>query len=141
MIAWVGQSNRFGCGIAAAAMVAGKSYDDVLALLPAGWRVDEQRGLTLPYTLDQLLTELGYAVAPRWFHWAGTTRADWPPAPWADVHLCMVGWAAATHYVVLLRDGTVLDPLTPEPRRLGDYEQVMCVAAVVAVQPNQEIQS
>ena len=131
---WVGQDDANGCGVAAAAMLAGRSYADVLALLPQPEAVRSGGGVSLQFTMDQLMTELGFALAKRYPAWMNTYRSEWPPAPWGDRHLCQVYSASGrAHFVVMLRDGTVLDPSTPEPRRLSDYSKVEAVAVVVPI--------
>jgi hypothetical protein len=84
---------------------------------------------------DQLLAAWGYATARLFRYYVSRPREVWPPEPFGAVHLCEVQCAAesAGHSVVLLADGSVLDPLTPEPRRLTDYYQVHNVALVVPI--------
>ena len=61
-------------------------------------------------------------------------RVPWPPEPFGDVHLCEVTVqqdSPVNHFVVMLQNGRVLDPLTPERKRLSDYHRVLSVAAVI----------
>lgn len=135
---WVGQKHARGCGVAALAMLAGLDYDAVAATWP-GWDFDKQ-GLYLRGMQDWLVDH-GFMYAPKlrymgWFRapdGGQVERSPWPPEPFGDVHLCEVQVAESSpvyHFVVTTRDGTVLDPLTPEPKRLSDYHQVLNVAAV-----------
>lgn len=80
---------------------------------------------------DAYLLKHGYAwqLAYRCGPPGNTFREVWPPAPWADVHICEVRVAAGYHSVVLLRDGTVLDPACDAPRRLANYLEVVSVSA------------
>lgn len=126
-VRWVGQEDGNGCGIACLAMLSGHTYQEV--------RADFDVTLMRSHVdYDQWLTEQGYALARRYRWWKGAERAAWPPAPWADVHLCEVlvpGFVGGSHMVVMLADGTVLDPLSRESvRRLIDYECVYHVSAV-----------
>jgi hypothetical protein len=57
----------------------------------------------------------------------GSCRDPYPPEPFAPLHLVSVKVSPASpvyHSVIWLRDGTVLDPLTPEPKRLSDYHHI-----------------
>lgn len=121
-VGWVGQEDSFGCGIACVAMITGQGYADVKAALP------DPEYLVKTGMPFRHLSDLGYVVDnPR--HEATT----WPPEPFAELHLCEVhvGDAPHGHMVVMLGDGSVLDPLTTDGRRLTDYEAVYIVAAVV----------
>lgn len=128
-----------GCVVACLAMVTGQDYEAV-----ARWLDDHnwpfREGGLYAHQEEQFLDEHGYVVRRRAMnHYAdgknNVLRSPWPPAPFADVHLCTV---AATedgphHLVVMLRDGAVLDPATTEPRMLASYHKVFNVAAVYRV--------
>jgi hypothetical protein len=95
---------------------------------------DPEVGLLMGDIL-RVLGENGWAVQEKWPHYspAGTGRPWWPLRPWAPLHLCAVhsdGW----HCVVMLPDGTVLDPLTPRPRRLTHYHEVYEMVGLWRVQ-------
>lgn len=127
----VRQRQSHDCGIACLAMLlgvtleeAGAAYDRVYP----GAR-SRGRGVTegLAYVeLDVVLAEEGLATARLWQGPRDNRRVPWPPAPWADLHLVQAG----THFVVLLRDGTVLDPARGEAS-LTAYDDVQSIAAVV----------
>jgi len=137
---WVGQKHARGCGVAVLSMLTGRDYD----LVAATWcpHLDlEKQGLYLR-GLDDYLTDHGYAVARKsrfygMFSEGGAIlREPWPPNPFADVHVCEVEvyeCAPTFHFVVMLRAGVCLDPLTPTPRRLGDYYRVNSVTGVYRV--------
>jgi hypothetical protein len=135
LIRWVGQEDPMGCFVAAMAMVAGKTYAEVKAETGECWR----RGGTF-FPVDQYLSENRLVTARYWSHdqfrghaengaWLCDKRDPWPPAPFAPVHLCEVR-ASAGHWVVMLKDGTVLDPNVSEPRKLSDYSEVYLVIGV-----------
>lgn len=126
-IHWVPQEDTNGCAVAALAMVTGKSYREVRDYFGIDFA---ERG-THVGGIEQYLTDHGYAWA-RLCHYdhLSVERTPWPPEPFGDVHICQVV-GSASHTVVMLGDGTVLDPLTPEPKRLSDYQAVHYVAAVV----------
>ena len=130
-IRWVGQEEPYGCGAAAIAMLTGRTYQEVVSELGDSWT---EHGLHDP---ESLLADMGYALARRYrvmqYHGiVNEERTPWPPEPFGDVHICQVYVSKPmAHMVVMLRDGTVLDPVTPEPKRLADYLDVNWVAAVV----------
>ncbi len=121
---WVHQEDAQGCGIACLAMVTGVSYGQVREEFAPGW---EDNGFTT-FELDTFLAEHGYATSRKYkcITHQRRDRETWPPEAWGDVHIACVG----THFVVWLRDGTVLDPATPDARRLSDYSTVGSVAVV-----------
>jgi len=132
-IRWIGQEERWGCGCAAVAMITGQTYQQVKGFVERDF---EPRGMTSG-DWQLVLAELGYACQTihrvKQYPWMNGERDVWPPTPWADVHLCevVIPGGAGTHMVVMLADGSVLDPLTDQPKHLSDYEQVYQVAAVV----------
>jgi len=134
----VRQQNARDCGIAALMMLTGHERMQVCGYF--GRTNFGNRGLYLR-GLEDYLVDAGYAIAPKarymgWFaHEDGghVERRPWPPEPFADKHLCtveVVEGAPCTHYVVMLRDGTVLDPLSDEPRRLADYRTILSVIGI-----------
>lgn len=143
---WVGQDHANGCGFAALAMIVGKTYAQVVAEFagdahPNGYRYNPDTGSPAYYAMDLYLAEEGFAVSrlyeDRFPHCRNEKRA-WPPEPFAPLHLCNVkvySESTRNHWVVMLADGAVLDPLTPEPRRLTDYAEVHNVAAVIPFMP------
>jgi hypothetical protein len=123
---WVPQEDSRGCCVACIAMVTGKTYQEVKAWFEMDFN---DRG-TSQHGIEEYLVEHGYTWARKTlYRHNNQQRTPWPPEPFADVHICEVA-GTSSHAVVLLRDGTVLDPLTPEPKRLTDYEKVYYVAAI-----------
>lgn len=128
VVRWVGQEDINGCGVACLAMVTGKTYADVAAEVPA--RSFHNDGVHDSF-MDALLAGWGFAVARRF---VGTGADAWTPEPFADVHLCVVGHGAENdHCVVMISDGTVLDPNRAGKWKLSDYPYVVSVAAVVPI--------
>jgi hypothetical protein len=134
--ALIRQADRYGCAIACTAMVTGLSYETVR---------DDWGGAGTGHgflTWSTYLANRGYATQHLWKH-NSERKADrdpWPLEPWADIHLCAVdaGFGQGSHLVVLLRDGTVLDPATDEPRRLSDYKTILHMTAVISVSAHGE---
>ncbi|WP_426315536.1 hypothetical protein ACN9MF_11485 [Methylobacterium fujisawaense] len=131
MIAHVRQQEAYGCAIACCAMVRGVSYAEVRATFG-----EPGRGFTHD-VWQEYLARHGFAVQHlyRIDQLTCAEREVWPLTPWADVHVCSVdaGHGMGSHLIILLRDGTVLDPATHAARRLADYTSVAFMAAVYAV--------
>jgi hypothetical protein len=140
----VQQEHTFGCVIASLAMIAGKTYAEVLAEYP--WCA-ERDGCDIDTVSWDFLWRHGFAwqqvypsvpeinrdpsmdVAERRALYG---RKPWPPEPWAPAHLCQVE-TSMSHAIVLLADGTVLDPADPARRSLSDYKRVMNVRGIFDV--------
>lgn len=137
-IALVRQEDANGCVVAAAAMLLDVSYAEAKALVHP-WHRPGEKGIDIRM-VDDLLTERGYAVARRHehFHALACHRADWPPTPWAERHLCEVISLSnsGSHAVVMLGDGRVLDPWWGEIETLTRYPRVLSVASVHRVAPS-----
>lgn len=128
-IKYVPQREQNDCQVAVCAMILGVSYEEARAFYPPS---PHGRGYSELY-IDNILVEHGFAIA-RKYHTncaAARKREPWPPEPWADLHFAHVENSNGGHAIIVLRDGTVIDPTTREPRRLADYPRVLFVAAVV----------
>lgn len=129
------QKHTRGCGVAALSMLTGMDYDAVAARFP----FDLQTQGLYYNGVESFLADAGYAIRKlhRWFGWVDSPeRTPWPCEPFADVHLCEVivyEGAPMNHFIVMLKDGSCLDPLASEPRRLSDYFKVNSVAGVYKV--------
>lgn len=129
------QKHTHGCVVASLAMVLGIDYDAALHILSPDGDPDWSHGFTFA-DFDSALVERGYAVARKFRYLRGNAeRKPWPPTPWAHIHYASVRCTENTsHAVILLGDGTVLDPLTPLTRKLTDYVAVDSVAAIAIVE-------
>lgn len=127
----VQQQDRFGCVVACLATILGRSYEDVRSEIG-----DPGRGLT-DGTWSEFLANQGYAVQHlyRVDQLTQAKRSVWPAAPWAPVHLCLVdAGGPGGHLVVMLPDGTVLDPARfGPPVTLAAYASVMAMTGVFFV--------
>jgi hypothetical protein len=136
---WVRQEEAHGCGIACIAMLAGWDYWRARAEFVAVYgetrarTLDGGGGITYP-EIDAVLAErAGLAVARHWQGSRENRRKPWPVPPWAAAHLVQVVLPGGGHFVVLLRNGTVLDPATEAHRTLASYAEVSFIAAVAPV--------
>lgn len=121
-VRWVGQEHRCSCVMACLAMITGKPYQEVCDEIPGRQWNNWLEG-TGSVTADALLAGWGYAVARRY----GTDQ------PFGEVHLCEVSAWGRPHAVVMLADGTVFDPVDPQPTTLAAYDRVASVAVVVPI--------
>jgi hypothetical protein len=127
----VQQRDRFGCALACLATVLGRTYEDVRDEIG-----DPGRGLT-DGAWCEFLAAQGYAVQHLYrVHQLTQAKRDvWPAAPWAPVLLCLVdAGGPGGHLVVMLYDGTVLDPAgSGEPVTLAAYASVMAMTGLFYV--------
>jgi hypothetical protein len=135
-IAFIYQPEENGCGIAAVAMATQRPYAEVRKLLLmsvdlSGFVLDD--GVNVAQ-VDEMLEVLGFAWQARYpnLHRLAAPRPDWPCEPWADVHLCHVRSLSDSggHYVVMLRDGRVLDPWWGVIGGLHRYPQVHSIKSL-----------
>ena len=133
----VRQEDPWGCMFASLAMVMGLSYAEAKALVhPYHFTKPGFNGINQTH-MEGILSERGYAIAMRFlhFHSGAGDRDVWPPAPWADRHICEVHALSngGPHAVVLRADGRVFDPWHGEVESLARYPRVLWVAAVYRV--------
>lgn len=123
------QKDTQGCGIACLAMVTEQDYDAV----KSGFEWDRWNSGLIDMAISAYLAEHGYAVAIKYPHYMPLERKrdTFPPKPFADVHLV----SADGHVMVMLRDGTIIDPAPsrPETRTINQYSFVYWVMAVVKI--------
>jgi hypothetical protein len=136
-VAWVPQAESKGCMLAATAMLVGKTYKEIRALVTGAWDFTEA-GTNIG-VVHALLDQLGFAYQTRYQYDArlDLRRPEWPCAPWADRILCEVRNLSETgyHAVILLRDGRVLDPWWGVLQGLHRYSHVQSMTAVYPVPP------
>jgi hypothetical protein len=133
MVAHVSQEQPFGCTAACLAMILGCSYAEAARKLASDPSIFDTQDFVY-HVMESQLVEHGYAISRKWrvFQPGNQKREPWPPVPFAEMHWCeVIAGPRGGHAVILLRDGTVLDPMTPIRRRLSDYSEVNFVAAVV----------
>lgn len=136
-VSYVAQEDRNGCLLACIAMILGVPYAEVRADFTARDVTRESFCIT---DADHYLVDRGFAVARKYrpCNWNNTQRY-WPPAPFAEVHLCAVQATPQSpfHAVIMLSHGTVYDPAIPfdieRLRGLSAYGVVNNVAAVVPI--------
>jgi hypothetical protein len=133
------QEDYCGCLVACLAMVTGRTYRDVKAWEGfVGKNFRERSGGLTYHDVLQYLSDHGHAGALR-FRWlpgcsdsGHHTRNPWPTDTFAPAHILGVT-NGGQHGVVLLPDGTVLDPQHATPRQLEDYGDVAYMLGIFKV--------
>lgn len=132
----VQQSDSHGCLLACLSMATGLPYAAVKAWFEAGGATftGESGGIT-EHTVCDFLGEHGYAWrrAYRVLSPGNRLREQWPLSPFAPVHIVGVQ-GAGRHGVVMLYEGTVLDPLDARPRTLDEYSDVAYMLGIWPIQ-------
>lgn len=110
---WVLQTDAHGCGPASLATILGITYSEakeVLENTPVGFHSGDWAKMGCGHIdLDWALQRRGYWRQREYKAW---NRDNWPPKPWAPVHLCQVEQPSNNaHFVVMDHEGVVLDPL------------------------------
>lgn len=120
-VRWVRQEDAEGCALAILAMLTGRSYGEIKDTVN-GWSEkgqDWSRSGTSFYTVDRLLVSEGWWMQKRYTLW------NLPIEPFAELHYASVRQPSGHHhFVVVLADGIVLDPLQEGERRLTDWPDV-----------------
>lgn len=113
-------------------MITGQTYQEVKSAFTDRDWVSEAGGVPAELAAPAYLSEFGFAFAPKYQHHSYFKKAldVWPAEPFADIHICKV-MGSRSHAVLMLRDGTVLDPNCEKPRRLSDYVRVDMIAGVI----------
>jgi hypothetical protein len=115
-------------------MAAGWSYDEVIDRLNPSIPVGEH------WMHFALQTHAGFAVRQTYLVGASFAVTTDPAmrrldissfAIATDTAVCHVMVGKSPHYVVLLQDGTVLDPSVDAPRTLADYTSVVSITELV----------
>jgi hypothetical protein len=130
---WVGQEDANGCGPAALAMIAGVTYAEAKDILEA-CPVSHHKGNWAKegvghVSLDWALQRCGFWRQRTYRAWQ---RDNWPPRPWAPVHLCQIEQPSHNnHFVVMDGKGVVLDPLRADASlTLRRYPDVLNVCGL-----------
>lgn len=129
------QKHDRGCSIACLAMLTGKTYDQVLEDCAPAW--DENVGL-YSNIVDGYLWDHGYALKKIFEpnNWKKEKRHPWPVKPFTDIHLVFLRvyeQSPCDHFIVMLKDGTLLDPKLDGQRSLNDYYRVYSITGVYLV--------
>lgn len=98
--------------------------EDTAKLKPVDWSVG---GGMSTYHLDRALYAHGFFKQSRYRAWGHDLTV-----PFAPIHYAIVRQPSNNHhFVVMLRDGRVLDPLADHPRRLTQWVEVLQVCGLV----------
>ena len=134
--AWVGQEDASGCGAATLAMLTGRTYGEARDLIDSLWEKpkDWADGGTNEFDIDRCLYADGFYIQRRYSSWRdnGTAAILSFPDPFAPLHYAMVRQPSHNyHFVVMLADGRVLDPMREGFHALSDWPEVAQVVGLV----------
>jgi hypothetical protein len=136
IIDYVAQPNGYGCAIACVAMIVGKTYEAMEAWLLAQGLPRSRMELGIwEGQYMEALDRHDFVYVRRYRCDAfinGQQRDEWPPKPFAPVHICCADVDGGHHAFVMLADGRVLDPARPERTAIThpDYKRVDQVLGV-----------
>jgi len=124
------------CVVTCLAMVTGHPFTKVLKGIKQYWEDKGQFEGTSDEVFEAYLAQHGYAIQYMHHEYAPTyeLRANWPPAPFAPIHVCDV-FDGGMHATVMLADGSIMDPNDRSKKRLTDYHRVFSVAGIFKVTP------
>lgn len=149
---WVRQVDAGGCALATFAMIAGITYGEAKRIAADDPTTERARdwsdgGGTSHITLDWLLGLAGFYGRSEYVAWHKTRMVPedgrsgyyvakqghvWPPKPFAPIHYAQVEQPSRnSHFVVVLADGGVLDPLREGCFALTDWPEVNHVVGLV----------
>lgn len=135
-VEFVFQQMDCSCMVACVAMIAGKSEDYIMRNHYSFEHDFSTRGSYLSQATDILDKHFGFAYQTRHKFYAPTRmpREDWLK-PWGPLHLAEVQNLrdSGQHGVVVLEDGTVLDPACGIIQGLHRYPRVMSMTAFYKV--------
>jgi hypothetical protein len=134
---WVRQEDAGGCGPATLAMLTGRTYREARDLIDALWENPKDwsgNGGGNEFDLDRCLYADGFYIQRRYSSWRdnGTAARLAFPDPFAPLHYAMVRQPSNNyHFVVMLADGRVLDPMREGYFALTDWPDVVQVVGLV----------
>jgi hypothetical protein len=121
----VRQKHPEGCGVAAFAMLTGRTYNAAVKHLGFDGEAIDFRNLRRALEMDGCFCR---SVLLRGETWGD----EWPPRPFAPRHFaCVTSPSGNGHYVVMNHVGVVLDPLRTGEHRLTDWKVVSEVCGVL----------
>ncbi len=129
------QKHPRGCVVACYAMVLGCTYKEIETEFRSLGIWDEQG--VYPGDDAKFLASRGLRCEGVY---RGNWDGEWPPRPWVDLAVASVdaGGSDCWHRVVLVHDGTVLDPNRDEPCDLTNFAHIYNIRAIVKAEPGTE---
>ncbi len=120
-IQYVPQRGETDCVIACLAMVTGKSYDEVMEEFAPYWKLTSDEGVG-DNAFYQYLSQHGYVTQTfkQAYEPSQSNRAEWPPRPFAPVHVLGVDYLGDEHGIVMDSGGVIFDPY--DKSKVGLYE-------------------
>jgi hypothetical protein len=122
------------CVPACLAMVTGKTLNRVVKDIYEHWENEGRYEGVDDSIVDQYLSKNGYAIQriPHEYEPNKLLIKKWPVKPFAPIHIVDV-WSsnpAGMHAVIMLHDGTILDPSNKRIKDIATYQRVFAVTGV-----------
>jgi len=113
------------CMIACLAMITDKTFREVLREMDRYWKIEGQYDGTDDDAWMAYLSARGYAIQDVDHEYSPEDRLiePWPLRPFAPIHILSV-YSEGVHAVVMLNDGTILDPDNPYIKSRHEYHRV-----------------
>jgi hypothetical protein len=122
------------CVPACLAMVTGKTFNRVIKEIHEYWENEGRYEGVDDSIVDQYLSKNGFAIqrVPHEYEPNKLLIKKWPVKPFAPVHIVDV-WSSSPpgmHAVVMLKDGTILDPSNKRIKDLSVYQRVFAITGI-----------
>jgi len=130
-VKYVETQQENGCVIACVAMITGQTFKQTLVGFEEFWNNEGKLEGTGDEPFFQYLSARGYAMQ----HVSHDYRPEdkliepWPLKPWAPIHTLDV-YSEGPHAVVMLHDGTILDPNDRHIKSIDEYHRVYAMQGI-----------
>ena len=130
-IQYIQSEEEHACVIACLAMIVGKSFREVFSEMERYWKNEGQFEGTDDYAWMAYLSARGYAIQDIDHEYSPEDRLidPWPLKPFAPIHILFV-YSEGPHAVIMLSDGTILDPSNPHITSRHQYHRVYRMVGV-----------
>lgn len=120
-----------GCVVACLAMITDVTFDEVLNGMEQYWKNEGAEQGTDDPAWMAYLSARGYAIQDIDHEYIPEDRliVPWPIKPFAPIHILFV-YAEGPHAVVMLNDGTILDPNDPLIKSRHEYHRVYRIIGI-----------
>jgi hypothetical protein len=120
------------CVPACLAMVTGKTLNRVVKEIHEYWENEGRYEGVDDYIVDQYLSKNGYARVNHEYEPNKLLIKKWPIKPYAPIHIVDV-WSSnppGMHAVIMLKDGTILDPSNKRIKDVSQYQRVFAITGI-----------
>ena len=131
VVTYVPATEDNACMVACLAMVTGKTFDEVFRDMDKYWKNEGHSMGTSDDAWIAYLSAHGYAIQDIDHEYTPDERLiePWPIRPFAPIHIVFV-FSEGSHAVVMLEDGTILDPTDIHYKSRHEYHRVYRIVGV-----------